>query len=74
MKEIRVPMRKWEDDSDNLAGFGLVEERDAVQPKIRKVRPKRPEASDLSMNGLPWTSLLNSHIELVNATAPTRHR
>jgi len=47
MKEIRVPMRKWEDDSDNLAGFGLVEERDAVQPKIRKSDPKtrgkRPE-------------------------------
>jgi hypothetical protein len=40
MKEIRVPMRKWEDDSDNLAGFGLVEERDAVQPKIRKSDPK----------------------------------
>lgn len=47
MKEIRVPMRKWEDDSDNLAGFGLVEERDAVQPTIRKSDPKtrgkRPE-------------------------------
>lgn len=47
MKEIRVPMRKWEDDSDNLAGFGLVEERDAVGPKIRKSDPKtrgkRPE-------------------------------
>ena len=47
MKEIRVPMRKWEDDSDSLAGFGLVEERDAVQPKIRKSDPKtrgkRPE-------------------------------
>jgi hypothetical protein len=47
MKEIRVPMRKWEDDSDNLAGFGLVEERDPVQPKIRKSDPKtrgkRPE-------------------------------
>ena len=47
MKEIRVPMRKWEDDSDNLAGFGLVEEKDAVQPKIRKSDPKtrgkRPE-------------------------------
>jgi len=47
MKEIRVPMRKWEDDSDNLAGFGLVEERDAPQPKIRKSDPKtrgkRPE-------------------------------
>jgi hypothetical protein len=47
LKEIRVPMRKWEDDSDNLAGFGLVEERDSVQPKIRKSDPKtrgkRPE-------------------------------
>ena len=47
MKEIRVPMRKWEDDSDSLAGFGLVEERDAVQPTIRKSDPKtrgkRPE-------------------------------
>jgi hypothetical protein len=40
-------MRKWEDDGDNLAGFGLVEERDAPQPKIRKSDPrtrgKRPE-------------------------------
>jgi hypothetical protein len=47
MKEIKVPMRKWEDDSDDLAGFGLVEERDAPQPKIRKSDPKtrgkRPE-------------------------------
>jgi hypothetical protein len=46
-KEIVVPMRKWEDDSDNLAGFGLVEPKDAVQPKIRKSDPKtrgrRPE-------------------------------
>ena len=31
MKEIKVPMRRYEDDSDNLAGFGLVEERDAPQ-------------------------------------------
>ena len=47
MKEIRVPMRKWEDDSDNLAGFGLVEERAAPQATIRKSDPKtrgkRPE-------------------------------
>jgi hypothetical protein len=46
-KEIKVPMRKWEDDGDDLAGFGLVEERDAPQPKIRKSDPKtrgkRPE-------------------------------
>ena len=46
-KEVRVPMRKWEDDGDNLAGFGLVEDRDAPQPKIRKSDPKtrgkRPE-------------------------------
>jgi len=46
-KEINIPMRKWEDDGDNLAGFGLVEERDAPQPKIRKSDPrtrgKRPE-------------------------------
>ena len=47
MKEIKVPMRKWEDDGDNLAGFGLVEPKDAPQPKIRKSDPKtrgrRPE-------------------------------
>ena len=47
MREIRVPMRKWEDDGDNLAGFGLVEPKDAPQPKIRKSDPKtrgrRPE-------------------------------
>lgn len=47
MREIRVPMRKWEDDGDDLAGFGLVEPKDAPQPKIRKSDPKtrgrRPE-------------------------------
>jgi hypothetical protein len=47
MKEIKVPMRRYEDDSDNLAGFGLVEERDAPQPRIGKSDPKtrgkRPE-------------------------------
>lgn len=46
-KEIKVPMRRWEDDGDNLAGFGLVEPKDAPQPKIRKSDPrtrgKRPE-------------------------------
>ena len=47
MKEVRVPMRKYDDDGEYLAGFGLVEERDAPQPKIRKSDPKtrgrRPE-------------------------------
>lgn len=47
LKEIKVPMRKWEDDGDSLAGFGLVEPKDAPQPKIRKSDPrtrgKRPE-------------------------------
>lgn len=46
-KEIRVPMRRWEDDGDSLAGFGLVEPKDVPQPKIRKSDPKtrgkRPE-------------------------------
>ena len=46
-KEIKVPMRKWEDDGDSLAGFGLIEPKDAPQPKIRKTDPKtrgkRPE-------------------------------
>ena len=46
-KEIKVPMRKWEDDADSLAGFGLVEPKDAPQPVIRKSDPKtrgkRPE-------------------------------
>ena len=40
-------MRKYEDDGDNLAGFGLVEPKDAPQPKVRKSDPKtrgrRPE-------------------------------
>jgi hypothetical protein len=40
-------MRKWEDDGNDLAGFGLVEPKDAPQPKIRKSDPKtrgrRPE-------------------------------
>lgn len=47
MKEIKIPMRKYEDDGDDLAGFGLVEERDPPQPKVRKSDPrtrgKRPE-------------------------------
>lgn len=47
MKEVIVPMRRYEDDGEDLAGFGLVEERDAPQPKIRKSDPKtrgrRPE-------------------------------
>lgn len=46
-KEIKVRMRKWEDDGETLAGFGLVEPKDAPQPKIRKSDPKtrgkRPE-------------------------------
>ena len=47
LKEIQVPMRKYEDDGDNLAGFGLVEPKDAPQPKVRRSDPKtrgrRPE-------------------------------
>ena len=46
-KEIMVPMGRYEDDGDNLAGFGLVEPKDAPQPKVRKSDPKtrgkRPE-------------------------------
>ena len=45
-KEIKVPMKNY-DDGEDLAGFGLVEPKDAVQPKIRKSDPKtrgrRPE-------------------------------
>ena len=40
MKEIRIPMRKWDDDGEDLAGFGLVEPKDATQPKIRRSDPK----------------------------------
>ena len=40
-------MRKWEDDGEDLAGFGLVEPKEAKQPRIRKSDPKtrgkRPE-------------------------------
>ena len=40
-------MRQYQDDGDNLAGFGLVEPKDAPSPKIRKSDPKtrgrRPE-------------------------------
>ncbi len=54
MKEIRVPMREYQDDGDNLAGFGLVEPKDATQPKIRKSDPKtrgrRPEHEWTSMD------------------------
>jgi DNA-binding transcriptional ArsR family regulator len=39
-KEIKVPMRKWEDDGEDLAGFGLVEEREVPAAKIRKTDPK----------------------------------
>ena len=54
-REIQIPLRKtgsgnmgkWEDDGDSLAGFGLVEPKDAPQPAIRKSDPKtrgkRPE-------------------------------
>ena len=46
LKEIKVPMRNY-DDGEDLAGFGLVEPKDAVQPKIRKSDPrtrgKRPQ-------------------------------
>ena len=45
-KEIKVPMKKF-DDGDDLAGFGLVEPKDAPQPRIKKndpkTRGKRPE-------------------------------
>ena len=48
LKEIKVPMTKYNyDTGDDLAGFGLVEPKDAPQPKIRKSDPrtrgKRPE-------------------------------
>jgi hypothetical protein len=47
LKEIKVPMRKWEDDGEDLAGFGLVEPKEAAQPRIKKSDPKtrgkRPE-------------------------------
>jgi hypothetical protein len=33
-------MKKYTDDGDDLAGFGLVEERDAPAVKIRKTDPK----------------------------------
>lgn len=40
-------MKRWEDDGEDLAGFGLVEPRDIQQPKVRKsdpkTRKKRPE-------------------------------
>jgi hypothetical protein len=46
-KEIRVPMKRYEDDGDSLAGFGLLEPKAEPQPMIRKTDPKtrgkRPE-------------------------------
>lgn len=46
-KEIKVPMRNYANDGDDLAGFGLIEPKDAPQPKVRKSDPKtrgkRPE-------------------------------
>ena len=45
-REILIPMKGY-DDGEDLAGYGLVEDRDAPQPKIRKndprTRGKRPE-------------------------------
>ena len=46
LKEVKVPMKKY-DEGDDLAGFGLVEPKDAPQPKVKKNDPKtrgrRPE-------------------------------
>ena len=46
LKEVKVPMKKY-DDGDELAGFGLIEPKDAPQQKISKrdpkTRGKRPE-------------------------------
>lgn len=46
LKEIRVPMKGY-DDGDDLAGFGLIEPKDAPQKKYSKrdpkTRGKRPE-------------------------------
>ena len=46
LKEIKVPMKKY-DDGEDLGGFGLVEPKDAPQPKVKKNDPKtrgrRPE-------------------------------
>ena len=39
VKEILVPMKRY-DDGEDLAGFGLVEPKDAPQTKIRKSDPK----------------------------------
>ena len=45
-REILIPMKGY-DDGEDLAGYGLVEDRDAPQPKVRKndprTRGKRPE-------------------------------
>ncbi len=46
LRKIQVPM-KGNDDGEDLAGFGLIEPRDAQQPKVNKrdpkTRGKRPE-------------------------------
>lgn len=46
-KKVEVPMRNYSDDGDDLAGFGLIEDKAQPQPKIRKSDPKtrgkRPE-------------------------------
>ena len=46
LKEIKIPMRNY-DDGDELAGFGLIESKDAPQQKVSKrdpkTRGKRPE-------------------------------
>ena len=39
VKEILVPMKRY-DDGEDLAGFGLVEPKDAPQAKVRKSDPK----------------------------------
>ena len=46
LKEVKVPMKNY-DDGDELAGFGLIEPKDAPQQKVSKrdpkTRGKRPE-------------------------------
>lgn len=46
LKEVKVPMKNY-DDGEDLGGFGLVEPKDAPQPKVKKndpkTRGKRPE-------------------------------
>ena len=70
-KEILVPMKNY-DDGEDLAGFGLVEPKDAPQAKVRKSDPKtrgkRPQHEWTPMDVAAEFSFLMS-IPIISASS-----